>query len=150
MTTAKLLQEVRKSPLLLCACCLIAIRHTTEDLATGIAPHLFQEAKLLLSAGLLVMPQSLAFFQASLILSLWSTTIGQDLLSIDSWLTSGFALQHSFASDLFSPFINQRPSITPLSREEISCLSVWNHLCLVHLQYDFVEPFPSFLLADHV
>lgn len=134
--TEVLLQDLRrKSPLLLCACCLIAVRHTSEDLAEAIAPRLFQEAKTLLSAGLLTVPQSFAFFQASLILSLWSTTIGQVLLSIDSWLSSGFALQHSLASEMFLPIFQKINPSAHLSRESLHHLCVWNHLCLVHLHY---------------
>lgn len=129
-----LLAEVRNSHLLLCACCLIAVRHTTQEYASRLAPQLFQEAKSLLSTALLVVPQSIAFFQAALVLSLWSTTIGQALLSIDSWLLSGFALQHCFSSDLFALVTNTARS-SSLSRQEIDRWFIWNHLCLVHLQY---------------
>lgn len=124
--------EVRKSPLLLCACCLIAVRHTSEDSAIELAQRLFLEAKTLFSQVLLVVPQNLAFFQAALVLSLWSTTIGQVLLSIDSWLSSGFALQHSLASGLFAPI--HQGSLSHLDRSTLQRWFVWNHLCLVHLQ----------------
>ncbi len=128
-----LLAEVRRSPLLLCACCLIAVRHTTEDLAAVLAPRMFEEAKSLFSKALLAVPQSFDFFQASVILSMWSTTIGQVLLSIDSWLSSGFALQHSFASDIFTSTNGQGASqATGLDTDQ---LAVWNNLCLTHLQY---------------
>lgn len=126
--------EIRKSPLLLCACCLIAVRHTTQEHASRLAPGLFQEAKSLLSTELLVVPQSIQFFQATLVMSLWSTTIGQALLSIDSWLLSSFSLQHCLSSDLFSPIttITQVSTIGPAEAEK---WFIWNHLCLVHLQY---------------
>lgn len=131
-----LLVEVRKSPLLLCTCCLIAVRHTTEENAAKLAPILFQEAKSLLSTALLVVPQSMAFFQAALILSLWSTTVGQAVMSIDSWLLSGFVLQHCFSSDLFASVTNTTQSQpSPLTRQQVSRWFIWNHLCVVHLQY---------------
>jgi hypothetical protein len=130
-----LLAEVRSSPLLLCTCCLIAVRHTTDENASRLAPLLFQEAKSLLSRALLIVPQSVAFFQAALILSLWSTTIGQAVMSIDSWLLSGFALQHCLSSDLFAPIINTA-QLSPLSRQEVDRWFLWNHLCVVHLQYE--------------
>lgn len=79
-----ILAEVRQSPLLLCACRLIAVRHTTQVSASTLAPRLFQEARTLLSAHLLDVPQSIEFFQAAVVLSMWSTTIGQTPLSIDS------------------------------------------------------------------
>jgi hypothetical protein len=130
-----LLTEVRASPLLLCACCLIAIRHTSQDSASTLTPRLFQEAKALLSANLLDVPQSIEFFQAAVILSMWSTTIGQTPLSIDSWLLSGFALQHSLASDVFAPGIRESgEQAVNLSKGELDRWCVWNHLCLVHLQ----------------
>lgn len=128
-----LLEETRQSPLLLCACCLIAVRHATEESASRLAPLLFNEAKSLLSTALLVVPQSIAFFQSALILSLWSTTIGQVPLSVDSWLLSGFALQHSLSSDLFAP-ITTTTSSASLTRDELNRWFIWNHLCLVHLQ----------------
>jgi hypothetical protein len=130
-----ILAEVRKLPLLLCACCLIAVRHTTQDSASTLAPRLFQEAKTLLSTHLLDVPQSIEFFQAAVILSMWSTTIGQTPLSIDSWLLSGFALQHSLASEVFAPVMRgSGGQAASLSKSELDQCCVWNHLCLVHLQ----------------
>ncbi|KAJ5600594.1 hypothetical protein N7450_001661 [Penicillium hetheringtonii] len=96
VATEVLLSQVRKSPLLLCSVFLIAVRHTTQGLADELAPSLFREAKNLISKALLVTPQPIEYFQATLILSLWSTTIGQQPLSIDSWLLTGYALQQGF------------------------------------------------------
>lgn len=129
-----MLSEIRKSSLLFCACCLIAVRHTTQERALALAPRLFQDSKALLSNILLDIPQSIEFFQAAVILSMWSTTIGQTPLSIDSWLLSGFALQHSLASDVFAPIIDPDHS-GALSKNELDRWCIWNHLCLVHLQY---------------
>lgn len=109
------------------------MRHTTQESASVLAPRLFQDAKALLSASLLDVPQSIEFFQAALILSMWSTTIGQTPLSIDSWLLSGFALQHSLASDIWCPITDTKNS-TSLSKSELDRWCIWNHLCLVHLQ----------------
>lgn len=128
-----LLQKVSRSPLLLCACCLIAVRHTTEDFAVNLAPKLYQCARSLVSSALLDAQQPIEFFQASLILSMWSTTVGQVPLSIDSWLLSGFALQHWQSSpviDQSRAHPDKQPTKTTL---DYSCL--WNHLCLVHLHY---------------
>lgn len=132
MATAILLEDVRKSPLLLTACSLIAVRHTSQDLASRLAPLLFKEAKALLSRSMLSTPQPVEFFQASLILSMWSTTIGQVPLSIDSWLLSGIAIQHSIATTLFS---SRRSHTMNATKVELDRLCVWNHLCLVHLHY---------------
>ncbi|KAF2270506.1 hypothetical protein CC78DRAFT_134379 [Lojkania enalia] len=131
MPTPRLLDDVRRSPLLLSACCLIAVRHSTQELAIQLAPRLFREVKTLLSTAMLAVPQPIEFFQASLVLSMWSTTIGQVPLSIDSWLLSGFALQHSIASGIFS-IVGE--GLT-LSKRELDRLCIWNHLCLVHLHY---------------
>lgn len=133
VSTSTLLQHLRKSPLLLAACCLIAVRHTSQELAKHLAPTLLEESKSQLSHVLLVTPQPIEFFQAALVLSMWSTTIGQVPLSIDSWLLSSFALQHSITSRicLSEP---SRPS-QRMIRSELDRLCVWNHLCLVHLHY---------------
>ncbi|KAF2682405.1 hypothetical protein K458DRAFT_307421, partial [Lentithecium fluviatile CBS 122367] len=129
----RLLENVRKSPLLLAACCLIAVRHTSQELASRLAPKLFKDAKTLLSLSMLNVPQPIEFFQTSLVLSLWSTTIGQIPLGIDSWLLSGLALQHSVASDLFTTATEDQRAHS--DKEVLDHLCIWNHLCLVHLHY---------------
>jgi hypothetical protein len=135
MSPENLLSTMRKSPLLLCACCLIAVRHTTQELAARLAPQFFEKAKAHLSTALLVSPQSIEFFRASLILCMWSTTVGQTPLSIDSWMLSGFALQHCLSSSLFDPFMVRKSNNTKQNKENFNVRCIWNHLCLVHLQY---------------
>lgn len=132
-STATLLEHVRRYPLLLTACCLIAARHASPDAATRLAPLLFDEAKSLLSTALLSTPQPFAFFQSTLILSMWSTTISRVPLSMDAWLLSGFALQHSTATALFTPAAINNGSGT--SKSGLDRMCVWNHICLVHLHY---------------
>ncbi|KJK67283.1 hypothetical protein P875_00117325 [Aspergillus parasiticus SU-1] len=129
-----LLGKVNRSPLLFSACCLIAVRHTTESLATTLAPRLYQSARSLISTALLVSPQPIEFFQAAIVLSLWSTTVGQVPLSIDSWLLSGFALQHCQSSPLFDA-VNTANSHAQLTKTTLDNWCIWNHLCLSHLQY---------------
>ena len=138
------LAKVVKSPLLLCACSLIAVRHTNEDLASELAPKLYSCASNLVSAAILTSPQPIEFFQAAVILCLWSTTVDQVPFSIDSWLLSGFAIQHCQASSgLFDENITS-PSPTSTSGDQPLLLFnksnadywyIWNHLCMVHLQY---------------
>ncbi|KAH7142755.1 putative C6 finger domain protein [Dactylonectria estremocensis] len=137
-----LLSQVRKSPLLLCSIFLIAVRHMTQELADSLAPKLFQEAKRLVTSSLLVVPQSIGFFQATLILSLWSTTIGQVPLSIDGWLLTGYALQQGLASPEFSELL-QPNSVSSLSKSHVDACYLWNHLCIAHLQLD--QPRSQFL-----
>lgn len=128
-----LLNNVKRSPLLLCACCLIAVRHTNQDLASRLAPALFDKAKSLLSIALLTSPQTIDFFQAAIVLSMWSTTVGQVPLSIDSWLLSGFAVQHCVSSDLFDPVLNSK--LPPRNKRELELFCIWSHIALVHLHY---------------
>jgi hypothetical protein len=146
LPTLNMLEHIRKSELLFSACCLIAVRHTTQEHAERLAPTLFEIAKSRLTAALLHAPQQLEFFQAALVLCMWSTTVGQTPLSIDSWLLSGFALQHCLTTSLFDALLQgSGSSVTSSSgvpssssgRGTASLLtrwSVWNHLCLVHLQ----------------
>lgn len=144
-----LLRTISRSPLLLCACFLIAVRHTTEALANSLAPKLYQYARSLISAALLVAPQPIEFFQAALVLSMWSTTVGQVPLSIDSWLLSGFSLQHSQSSPLFDPVNNAGPA-TQLSKTTLDNWCLWNHLCLVHLHYCVGTSRQSMLHASQI
>ncbi|OQE21752.1 hypothetical protein PENSTE_c011G06865 [Penicillium steckii] len=130
-----LLPRVRNAPLLFCACCLIAVRHTSAELAASLAPKLYECARSLVSSNLLVAPQSIEFFQAALILCMWSTTVGQVPLSIDTWLLSGFALQHSQSSPLFAEITAQLPPSNRLDEKTASLCCLWNHLCLAHLHY---------------
>jgi hypothetical protein len=128
-----LLSTIRKSPLLLCACCLIAVRHTTQEAAAKVAPQLFDRARSQLSTALLVSPQPIEFFQAALVLCMWSTTVGQVPLSIDSWLLSGFAIQHCLSSDLFDSTTSKGRFLST-NKLNLDNWCLWNHLCLVHLQ----------------
>ena len=131
---AVLLADVARSPLLLCACSLIAVRHTNEDLATSLAPKLHRCASTLVSAALLTSPQPIEFFKAAVILSMWSTTVDQVPFSMDSWLLSGFALQHCQSTALFEDVTNPtRPARFTESNGDYWC--IWNFLCMVHLQY---------------
>ncbi|KAL2857202.1 hypothetical protein BJY01DRAFT_231194 [Aspergillus pseudoustus] len=130
-----LLGQITRSPLLFSACCLIAVRHTSQDLAATLAPKLYECARALVQSALLVSPQPLEFFQAALILCMWSTTVGQVPLSIDSWLLSGFALQHCQSSSLFSAVVSPATSTSGLSRDILDRWFLWNHICLVHLHY---------------
>ncbi|KAL2870883.1 Zn(II)2Cys6 transcription factor [Aspergillus lucknowensis] len=130
-----LLGQTRKSPLLFSACCLIAVRHTSQELAATLAPKLYECARSLVQSALLVSPQPLEFFQAALVLCMWSTTVGQVPLSIDSWLLSGFTLQHCQSSPLFSTVINPTSSAVGISRDVVNRWFLWNHICLVHLHY---------------
>lgn len=126
---------MKKSSLLFCACSLIAVRHTSEELAASLAPKLYEYARSLASTTLLVTPQPIEFFQATLILSMWSTTVGQVPLSIDSWLLSGFALQHSHSSPLFTAVTTQSHPPNKLDEEIMNNCYLWNHLCLAHMHY---------------
>ncbi|KAJ6150251.1 hypothetical protein N7471_001450 [Penicillium samsonianum] len=132
---SELLRQVKKSSLLFCACSLIAVRHTSEELAASLAPKLYEYARSLASTTLLVAPQPIEFFQATLILSMWSTTVGQVPLSIDSWLLSGFALQHSHSSPLFAAVTTQSHPPNRLDEETMNNCYLWNHLCLAHMHY---------------
>jgi hypothetical protein len=127
-----LLQTIRRSPLLLCACCLIAVRHFSVEAAAVLAPRLFETAKSLLASALLIGSQPIEFFQSVIVLGMWSTTVGQNPLAIDSWLISGFALQHCFSTKIFQPIVSG--SSFSQSRQFLDKLRIFNHLCLVHLQ----------------
>ncbi|KAF2485633.1 hypothetical protein BDY17DRAFT_322462 [Neohortaea acidophila] len=103
-----------KSPLLLCA------------------NHLFLDAQSLVRETILHTQHSIEFFQAILLLSLWPTTLGQRLMSIDSWLISGYALQNGLISNSFK---SKLASDAGVEQETSSLRSVLvrNHLCLAHL-----------------
>lgn len=102
-------------------------------MAERLAPRLLDEASRLLASELLIVPQSKEFFQASIILGLWPTSVGEAPLSIDSWAVTGYALQQALASPLFANATKESSSDTSLeSRRDMQFL--WNHLALAHLQ----------------
>lgn len=116
-------------PLLLCVCCLLAGRHASSSEARARSEMLFTEAKTLLGSALLQAEQPFSFFQAALILSLWSTTAGQRLLSLDAWSISGFALQQILVSDVFrGEAVAETSNITVPQATRVR-----NHLALAHL-----------------
>lgn len=128
------LGTVGQSPLLQCACFLIAVRHTSEELAVRLAPKLYECAKSLVSNALLTAPQNIDFFQAILVLCLWSTTVGQVPLSIDGWLLSGYALQHCLYSPLFDVTLGQGQD-GQVTKNALDRWCLRNHLYLAHLHY---------------
>ncbi|KAJ5110180.1 hypothetical protein N7532_002825 [Penicillium argentinense] len=130
-------------------CSFGSIRHTTQELAAELAPRLFREAKRLISISLLEIPQTIEHFQATLILSLWSTTIGQVPLSIDSWLLTGYALQQGSASSCF-PEIPIDFSTRGLHKSQIDAWCLWNHLCVAHLQYCVGTRRETVLTQSHI
>ncbi|KAG8420613.1 hypothetical protein J3459_010897 [Metarhizium acridum] len=132
LSSEALLLQVRHSPLLLCSLFLIAVRHTTDQLADQLAPRLFEEAKRLLSASLLTVPQGIEFYQSIVILSLWSTTIGQVPLSVDSWVLTGYALQQAMASPFFIDTF-QYSTTAPVTKAHCDAWCLWTHLTLAHL-----------------
>jgi len=126
--------QTTKSRLLLYSVLLIAVRHKTQELADQLAPKLFHEVRRLLQQAMLAADQPIEFFQAVVILSLWSSTIGQRPLSIDSWLLTS----HAFVQATSSPAIAHilQPSYQrATSREcDLDVIYIWNHLCVAHLQ----------------
>lgn len=107
------------------------MRHTSRELADQLAPRLFHETKRLMAASLLHVPQPIEYFQAALVLSLWSTTVGQTPLSIDSWLLTTYAITQGRASPVFAKVLRDQSD-----QDHADAWSIWNHLCLAHLQYE--------------
>jgi hypothetical protein len=130
--TGVLSSHIAHTPLLLCSIYLIAVRHTTQELANALAPQLFQEVRTLLASALLITPQTEEFFQAVIVLSLWSTTIGQVPLSIDGWLITSYALQQGLVSPAFAEASGR--AMRPSSSTDTSKQHLWVNLCLAHLQ----------------
>lgn len=120
-----------ESPLLRCACCLIALRHSNSNSSPDLATSLFAEAKAMLGEQLMTARGDVEFFQAVLILSLWSTTIGQEPFSVDSWLITGIAIQHDIALRA-SGGSHVTMSAIDAHRAPVQA-GVWTHLCLSHL-----------------
>ncbi|UNI24975.1 hypothetical protein JDV02_010688 [Purpureocillium takamizusanense] len=145
LPTVMLQLQTKRARLLLYSVLLIAVRHITQDLADHLAPKLFQEVMKLLQKAMLVADQPIEFFQAVVILSLWSSTIGQRPLSIDSWLLTSHAFMQATASPTFARIL--QPSYKRASSQEgdLDVIYLWNHLCVAHLQYCVVLQRQSFL-----
>lgn len=113
------------SALLLCSCCLIAVRHSNEQYHKS--STLFAEARSLLGDSVFNASHSIEFFQAIVLLSLWPTSSGGQLLSMDPWLLTGIAFQHATVSNVGGICLDiNKPGASVGVR-------VWNHICLSHL-----------------
>ena len=152
------------SPLLLSATCLIASRHLPSSSSLDpLVSNLFSESRRLLSLSLLNVPRNVETLQAILILSVWSPLAKRDNprerplsggRTLDSWLLSGYGLMLGMSvirlNDLTRAveFKGPRTPVGGHTKENAEGVSqrlrVWNHLCLIHLQY---LPQPSFVLT---
>ncbi|CEJ94354.1 hypothetical protein VHEMI09892 [[Torrubiella] hemipterigena] len=140
----------RRSPLLLTSVLLIAIRHT-EGQREQQAEKLLREVKKLLGLQLLIVPQNLEFYQAIIILSLWSTSAGRVPMKIDSWVLTSHALQQTLVTSEFA-FLHglddQSYSGTSTNRYKYRC--IWNHLVLAHLQICVSTQRKTMLTERHI
>ena len=150
-------------PLLLSATCLIASRHLpSSPTLDTLVSNLFADSRRLLSLALLNVPRNVETLQAILILSVWSPLAKRDNprekplsggRTLDSWLVSGYGLMLGMSvirlNDLTRAVEFKGPR-TPVgghvkeNAEGVSQrLRVWNHLCLIHLQYVPPPPRPA-------
>jgi hypothetical protein len=141
---------------LLSAAALIASRHLPPSAhLEALVTSLFSESRRLLSLALLNVPRNVETLQAILILSVWSPlakreTRGERPLSggrtLDSWLVSGYGVMLGMTvirfNDLTRGVGEFKGPRTPMSGQMkentagiLQRLRVWNHLCLIHLQY---------------
>jgi hypothetical protein len=149
------------SPLLLTATSLIASRHLpSSDTLDTLVTSLFSESRRLLSLALLDVPRNVETLQAILILSVWSPLAKREApqnrplaggRTLDSWLVSGYGVMLGMTVIRFNDLTRRgsgefKGPRTPVggtireNGEEVSQrLRVWNHLCLIHLQY-FPQP----------
>lgn len=142
-------------PLLLSATCLIASRHLpSSPTLDTLVSNLFADSRRLLSLALLNVPRNVETLQAILILSVWSPLAKRDNpqekplsggRTLDSWLVSGYGLMLGMSvirlNDLTRAveFKGPRTPVGGHTKENAEGVSqrlrVWNHLCLIHLQY---------------
>lgn len=155
-----LLKHLRHhSPLLLTAACLIASRHLTpSDTLEPLVSALFAESRRLLSLALLNVPRNVETLQAILILSVWSPLQKRENprekplsggRTLDSWLVSGYGLMLAMTVIRFNDltrgvdFKGPRTPVGGQTKENADGIAqrlrVWNHLCLIHLQYKPIE-----------
>lgn len=145
------------SPLLLTATSLIASRHLPHsDNLDTLVTSLFSESRRLLSLALLDVPRNVETLQAILILSVWSPLAKREApqnrplaggRTLDSWLVSGYGVMLGMTVIRFNDLTRRgsgefKGPRTPVggtikeNGEGVSQrLRVWNHLCLIHLQY---------------
>lgn len=111
------------------------MRHTADEYATSLAHRLFRETQSLIGNSLLTVAQSIEVFQSILVLSLWSTTIGQRPLAVDGWLLTSYAIHQAQVCPIFQEVLRQPLRPRPLEENShINAWCIWNHLCLAHLQ----------------
>ena len=119
------------SRLLLCSIYLIVLRHS-DNVSEALAPALLRETKRLLGHSLLGVIDSLDTFRSLLVLSLWSTSVGGELLGIDGWLLTSYAIQHGKIGMTFQEAFKK--SSRGLGNDQMDAWCIWVHICVAHLQ----------------
>ncbi|SCU92104.1 LADA_0F14356g1_1 [Lachancea dasiensis] len=155
----KLVSKLRssKSSLLLSTICVLALRYTTHyhDMKTRIYKNLLYKLRTDLELSLRIVPQTVEFVQAAVILSLYAYSLSSDIMSIDAWYISGIGLQQfltlsltgeqyrrgearstlgnlGFPGDMDSNVFDEDDS-SDVQFQKLQLFRLWNHLCMVHI-----------------
>ncbi|THZ31009.1 hypothetical protein D6C91_00942 [Aureobasidium pullulans] len=138
-----------KDALFLCAACSVAARHSLTDVNAGLSSILSAEAERLLASNVLQPQRPLTFFQATLVLSLWSSAVGQSPTGLDVWLMTGMAIQHGSISKSVKDVATGKIQVIK-EETQVDCLYLWNHLCLSHLHACITMRRKAMINAAHI
>jgi hypothetical protein len=119
------------------------------DVNAGLSSILSAEAELLLASNVLQPQRPLTFFQATLVLSLWSSAVGQSPNGLDAWLMTGVAIQHGSISESVKDVATGKVQIIK-EETQVDCLYLWNHLCLSHLHACITMRRKAMINAAHI
>ncbi|SCV04030.1 LAME_0H15192g1_1 [Lachancea meyersii CBS 8951] len=148
--------RARNASLLLSTICVLALRYTTQhhDLKTRIYKSLLYKLKTDVDSSLQMVPQTVEFIQAIVLLSLYANSFSSDIMAVDAWYMSGIGLQQflsvrtsegqygsenestEFSESVISSSLDSSDSATGDSGSQFRKLQLyrlWNHLCLAHI-----------------
>ncbi|SCU77921.1 LANO_0A01618g1_1 [Lachancea nothofagi CBS 11611] len=148
--------KTRNASLLLTTICVLALRYTAKhhDLKTRIYKNLLYKLKNDLEVSLRVVPQTVEFIQAMVLLSMFACSFSSDIMAIDAWYISGIGLQQfltlSITDGLYRPgdessglgalglpggtdSSDYGANVTNSQYYRFQLFRLWNHLCLAHI-----------------
>ncbi|KAG7926336.1 hypothetical protein KL925_003386 [Ogataea polymorpha] len=132
-------------PLLLAVLCLLGLRFYRGLLPQNmdaLARSLLQTIQRLLSASILVVPQTKYQIQAFLLIALFSISLSYQAFYFDGWFLSGYALLHYITREMDLNLLSDRFKMHP---DRIESFRLWNQLALTHLCYCLLSGRPCLI-----
>lgn len=124
---------ITRSSLLLTVCCAIVVRYHEPALKRSIWYSLLRKLQSDLRETMLIVPHTIEFIQALVLMAIYASSLSYKELVIDAWFISSIGLEHFITKDVLG-LVMSFDGVSPVTdMDEITAYRVWNHLCLVHV-----------------